>query len=241
MVLSQPSLSLSAVQFVQQVLASRPAIAVFDCDGTLWSGDAGADFFYWEMEQGFIAPEIIPAIKHRYSEYLAGRVDELAICGEMIQINKGVEDARLRKAARDEFFPNVVAPRIFAEMLELTRQLAQHGCEMWAVSSTNNWVVEAGAAAFGIPAERVLAAALAVEDGLVTDRLLRVPTDELKQTAIQEVIARPVDAVFGNSMHDFAMLERARNAYAIHPNRELETRATELGWTVYWPESAKRG
>jgi phosphoserine phosphatase len=241
MVLSQPSLSLSAVQFVQQVLASRPAIAVFDCDGTLWSGDAGADFFYWEMEQGFIAPEIIPAIKHRYSEYLAGRVDELAICGEMIQINKGVEDARLRKAARDEFFPNVVAPRIFAEMLELTRQLAQHGCEMWAVSSTNNWVVEAGAAAFGIPAERVLAATLAVEDGLVTDRLLRVPTDELKQTAIQEVIARPVDAVFGNSMHDFAMLERARNAYAIHPNRELETRATELGWTVYWPESAKRG
>jgi phosphoserine phosphatase len=241
MVLSQPSLSLSAVQFVQQVLASRPAIAVFDCDGTLWSGDAGADFFYWEMEQGFIAPGIIPAIKHRYSEYLAGRVDELAICGEMIQINKGVEDARLRKAARDEFFPNVVAPRIFAEMLELTRQLAQHGCEMWAVSSTNNWVVEAGAAAFGIPAERVLAATLAVEDGLVTDRLLRVPTDELKQTAIQEVIARPVDAVFGNSMHDFAMLERARNAYAIHPNRELETRATELGWTVYWPESAKRG
>ncbi len=241
MILSHPSLSLNAVQFVQQVLASRPAIAVFDCDGTLWSGDAGADFFYWEMEQGFIAPEIISAIKHRYSEYLAGRVDELAICGEMIQINKGVEDARLRKAARDEFFPKIVAPRIFAEMLELLRKLAQQGCELWAVSSTNNWVVEAGAAAFGIPPERVLAATLAVQDGLVTDRLLRVPTDELKQTAIEEVIARPVDAVFGNSMHDFAMLERGRNAYAIHPNRELEMRATELGWTVYWPESAKRG
>ena len=96
-------------------------------------------------------------------------------------------------------------------MLELTRQLAGQGCELWAVSSTNNWVVEAGAAAFGIPPERVLAATLAVEDGLVTDRLLRVPTDELKQTAIEEVIARPVDAVFGNSMHDFAMLEKARD------------------------------
>ncbi len=236
----QPTLSLSAVQFLQQVLDRRPAIAVFDCDGTLWSGDSGADFFYWEMEQGFIAPEIIPAIKHRYSEYLAGRVDELAICGEMIQINQGVEDARLREAAR-EFFGKIVAPRIFAEMLELTRQLAGQGCELWAVSSTNNWVVEAGAAAFGIPPERVLAATLAVEDGLVTDRLLRVPTDELKQTAIEEIIARPVDAVFGNSIHDFAMLEKARNAYAIHPNRELETRATELGWTVYWPEASRRG
>jgi len=233
--LSQSTSSLSAVQFVQQVLATGPKIAVFDCDGTLWSGDSGADFFYWEMEQGFIASEIIPVIKHRYNEYLAGRVDELAICGEMIQINKGVEDARLRRAAV-EFFGKIIAQRIFPEMLKLVRQLTAQGCEVWAVSSTNNWVVEAGAAAFGIPAERVLAATLAVEDGLVTDRLLRIPTDELKQTAIEEVIARPVDAVFGNSMHDFSMLEKARDAYAIHPNRDLEVRAAELGWTIYWPD-----
>jgi phosphoserine phosphatase len=237
--LSQSTSSLSAAQFLQQVLATRPAIAVFDCDGTLWSGDAGADFFYWEMEQGFIAPEIIPAIRHRYDEYLAGRVDELAICGEMIQINKGVVDQRLRRAAR-EFFGTIVAPRIFPEMRELIRQLSRQGCEVWAVSSTNDWVIEAAAEAFGIPASRVLAATLAVEAGLVTDRLLRVPTDELKQTAIEEVLARPVDAVFGNSIHDYAMMERARDAYAIHPSRELESRAAELGWTVYWPENAKR-
>jgi phosphoserine phosphatase len=191
------------------------------------------------MEQGYIAPEIIPAIKHRYSEYLAGRVDELAICGEMIQINRGVADERLRKAAR-EFFAKIVKPRIFPAMLELTQRLAVQGCELWAVSSTNNWVVEAGAEAFGIPATRVLSATLAVEDGLVTDRLLRVPTDELKQTAIEEVIGRPAEAVFGNSMHDFAMLEKAREAYAIHPSHELETRATELGWTVFWPEGGQR-
>jgi len=221
---------------VQQVLAKRPAIAVFDCDGTLWSGDAGADFFYWEIEKGFIAPEIVPAIRQRYNEYLAGRVDELAICGEMIQINKGVDEARLREGAR-EFFHTVVEPRIFPAMMELTRQLARQGCEVWAVSSTNNWVVEEGAAAFGIPVERVMAATLAVEDGLITDRLLRVPTDELKQTAIEEVIGRRVDAVFGNSMHDFAMLEKARDAYAIHPNPDLEARAAELGWTIFWPQA----
>jgi phosphoserine phosphatase len=233
--LSQPAPSLTSVQFVQQVLATRPAIAAFDCDGTLWAGDSGADFFYWEIEKGFVAPEIVPAILHRYDEYLAGRVDELAICGEMIQINKGIPLKRLREGAR-EFFREVVEPRIFPEMKELTRQLTAQGCELWAVSSTNNWVVEAGAAVFGIPAERVLAATLAVVDGLVTDRLLRVPTDALKQTAIEEVIARPVDGVFGNSMHDFAMLEKAKTAYAIHPNPDLEATAKALGWQVYWPE-----
>jgi phosphoserine phosphatase len=217
------------------VLATRPAIAVFDCDGTLWSGDSGAEFFYWELERGFVLPEIERAIRSRYDGYLAGQVDELAICGEMIQINKGVPEAKLRECAR-EFFDAMFKPRIFPELQELVQQLAAQGCEIWAVSSTNNWVVEAGAAAFGIPAERVLAATLAVEDGLVTDRLLRVPTDGLKQTAIEEVIGKPVDAVFGNSMHDFAMLARARDAYAINPNRDLEAKAAELSWNIYWPE-----
>jgi phosphoserine phosphatase len=232
--LSHTTSSLAAVEFVERVLAARPAIAVFDCDGTLWSGDAGADFFYWELEKGFVAAEIASAIRDRYDGYLAGRVDELAICGEMIQINKGVPLKRMREGAR-EFFRELVRPRIFPELQELTRRLAEQGCEVWAVSSTNSWVVEEGAAEFGIPIERVLAATLAVEDGLVTDRLLRVPTDELKQTAIEEVIGCPVDAVFGNSMHDFAMMEKAKSAYAINPNPELEARAKALGWTVYWP------
>lgn len=234
--MSHTSPGLTSTQFVQQVLATHPAIAVFDCDGTLWSGDSGAEFFYWEIENGLIPTELIPDIRHRYNEYLAGRVDELTICGEMIQINKGVLLERLREGAR-EFFHKSFFHRIFPEMLELTHKLAAQGCEVWAVSSTNNWVVEAGAAEFGISPEHVLAATLAIEEGFVTDRLLRVPTDELKQTAIEEVIARPVDAVFGNSMHDFAMLEKAKAAYAIHPNPDLEAKALGLGWKIYWPEA----
>ena len=234
--MSQSSPSLTSAAFLQQVLATRPSIAVFDCDGTLWAGDAGMDFFYWELERGFIPPAVIPAIQRRYADYLAGRVDELAICGEMIQIYKGISCDRLRIAVR-EFFHSFVAPRIFPEMLDLTRRLAAQGCELWAVSSTNNWVIEEGATLFGIPPSRVLAATLAIdENGLVTDHLLRVPTDEFKQTAIEEVIARPADAVFGNSMHDFAMLEKARHSYAINPNNDLAVRASALGWTIYRPE-----
>ena len=233
--MTQISPSPASLQFIHDVLSTRPALAVFDCDGTLWSGDAGADFFYWELERGFVPPETATAIRHRYDEYVAGRVDELSICGEMIQINQGVPIRKMRAAAR-EFFDSVVRPRIFPEMMELTRQLALQGCELWAVSSTNDWVIEAGAAAFGFPPEHVLAATLFVEDGLITDRLLRVPTDELKQTAIEEFIGRQVDAVFGNSMHDFAMLEKAKRPFVINPNPDLALRARELGWTVYSPE-----
>ena len=234
-----PSTIVSGDELIAQLLEQKPEIAVFDCDGTLWAGDSGADFFYWELERGFVSAEVEQNIRARYEGYLSGQVDELAICGEMIQINRGLPEVKLREAAR-EMFDRLVKPRIFPEIFDLTRRLADQGCELWAVSSTNNWVVEAAVEHFGIPAERVLAATLEVEDGIVTDRILRVPTDELKQVAIEDVIAWPVDAVFGNSMHDFAMLERAVVPYVINPNPDLAEKASELGWSVYLPPAGLR-
>jgi len=233
--LTSALLSDKATTFLNQVLESNPRIAAFDCDGTLWSGDSGADFFYWEIAQGLIPPVVADWARRRYDAYHAGTVDELTICGEMVTIHNGIPERAIREAAR-AFFVEVVAPRIFPEMLELARQLEARRVELWAVSSTNNWVVEEGAKRFGIPAERVLAACVAIEHGVATDRLTRVPTGPLKADAIREVVGRPVDAVFGNSVHDLAMLEIARRPFAINPNADLARAAAERGWTVYWPD-----
>jgi phosphoserine phosphatase len=227
-----------ATEFVDSVLALRPAIAVFDCDGTLWSGDAGADFFYWEIERGLVSPEVGEWARARYKDYEAGLVDEERMCGEMVTINRGVLHENLQRAA-EEFFDQIVSHRIFPELQDLTRKLAEQGCELWAVSSTNNWVVEVGASRFGIPKERVLAACVHVENGCASDRLIRVPTDELKAVAIREVIGKPMEAVFGNSIHDQAMLEMAKWPFCVNPNPDLEQTAKERGWAVYWPEKTR--
>lgn len=216
------------------MLALRPEIAVFDCDGTLWSGDAGRDFFYWEMERGLVSPEVAAAMRERYKLYETGEVGEEPMCGEMVTMHDGLSIADLHQAA-EGFFVEVVTPRIFPEMLELTHRLHTQGCELWAVSSTNNWVVEAGASRFRIARDRVLAACLHHEDGRATGRLHRVPTGPLKAEAIREVIGRPVDAVFGNSVHDQAMLELARYPFCINPNPDLEEVANSRRWAVYWP------
>ncbi|MGB8886825.1 MAG: haloacid dehalogenase-like hydrolase [Candidatus Korobacteraceae bacterium] len=223
-----------AVQFVESVLALKPSIAVFDCDGTLWSGDAGADFFYWEIERGIVSPEVGEWAIDRYKQYVAGIVNEEQMCGEMVTLNRGVSHEALQRAAR-EFFDEVVSHRIFPEMQELTRQLKQQGCELWAVSSTNNWVVEVGAERFGIEPDHILAACVHIEDGNASDRLIRVPTDELKAVAIREVIGKPMEAVFGNSVHDQAMLEMAKYPFCVNPNPDLEQIARERGWLVYSP------
>jgi phosphoserine phosphatase len=158
------------------------------------------------------------------------------MCGEMVTMHKGLSCAEIERAV-EEYFPIIVAPGIFPEMKALTLKLKESGCEMWAISSTNDWVVRSGVRQFGIPLERVIAACVHKENGRATDRLIRVPSGEGKAIAIKEIIGRTPDAAFGNSKWDRAMLELARHPYVINPNPDLEKIAQERGWLVYQPKS----
>jgi phosphoserine phosphatase len=230
------TISESAAAFIERVLRLRPHVAVFDADGTLWNLDSGQQFFYWELEQRLVGDDIARWAAPRYQDYLAGRVGEAEMCGEMVTIHAGLKADDLERAA-EEFFRAEAAAKIFPEMMELTHRLAQQGCELWAVSSTNEWVVRAGVSRFGIAADHVLAAAVAIENGRATDRLLRVPTDGDKAVVLQEALTGAPDAAFGNSLHDLAMLEVARHAFVVNPNADLEAVARARGWVVYTPEA----
>ncbi len=228
------SLPESALAFIEAVLKNRPQLAVFDCDGTLWCENSGELFFYWELDRGMLSEETTRWARARYDEYLAGRVGEEQMCGEMVTINAGLSRAALDEAAVP-FFNTYIAPGIFPEMLQLTHRLKAAGCELWAISSTADWVIHPGAERFGIPFEKVIAASVEIEDGRCTNRLVRVPTDDLKATAIHELLPRMPDMVFGNSIHDLAMMELAQKAFAISPTLELEAEARRRAWTIYQP------
>jgi phosphoserine phosphatase len=228
----------SAQAFLDSVLALKPSIAVFDCDGTLWSGDSGADFFYWEVKRGLLPAKTAEWALARYDDYKRGNVGEEVMCGEMVTIHHRIPERILEQAATD-FFAEVVQPRIFPEMLQLTRELSERGCELWAVSSTNLWVVREGARRFGIPLENVLAACVHIEQGFATDKLQRVPSGPAKASALNEVLGKQVDACFGNSVHDLAMLEISRRQFVVNPNADLESIAQARGWPIYWPTGTK--
>jgi len=220
--------------FIGSVLELRPKLAVFDCDGTLWEGDGGKDFLYWEAQAGLLPEKISKWALPRYASYMRGEVDEETMCGEMVSLHAGISVKDI-EAAAETFVATVIVKRIFPEMQTLVRSLITDGCEIWAVSSTNNWVIEAGVRRFGIPKERVIAASVTCKDGITTEKLIRVPTGPGKATAIREIIQRTPDAVFGNSVHDAAMLELARHPFAINPNPDLLERAQAAHWTVYQP------
>jgi phosphoserine phosphatase len=227
---------LSTPEFFERVHALNPKIAVFDCDGTLWSGDAGSSFMWWSIETGLLPPDMVTFIKRRYDGYLRGEVSEIVICGEMVQIYMMIEIDRLREAAAT-FFREKIEKNIFPEMLQLVTDLQHNGVDIWAVSSTNDWVVEEGVKRFNIPANRVLAARTEAVGGVATNRLLAVPTDEGKVTALHLAGVTAPDAVFGNSVHDAAMLAIARGAFPVNPTPALVERSIAEGWRVYYPAS----
>ena len=223
-----------AADFVASVLRLQPGIAAFDCDGTLWTGDAGEGFFDWELNQGLLPDETVSWARTRYADYKSGKVDEETMCGEMVTLHRGLSEDVVQRAA-GQYFDSQIAGQIFPEMSDLVQRLRESGCDIWAVSSTNEWVIRAAMKHFGISETRILAANVQVEQGIITDRLVRIPTGEGKPRAIREVVQGDLDAAFGNSRWDIAMLEIARHAFAVNPNADLERLARERRWTIYFP------
>ncbi len=227
----------TAAELERLVFDAHPQIAVFDCDGTLWSGDAGRGFMDWSLEQGLVSRSMADWIDNRHRAYRAGKVREEAICGEMVQIYAGLREEELRLAA-SRYFNEFVHPRIFPELVALVAGLRRAGAEIWAVSSTNRWVIAESVRDLGIAPERILAAEVRVADGLITSEIMDVPTDEGKAVALRRVgLPRP-DAVFGNSIHDLAMLEMARHAYPVNPSPALVRAAAQRGWGYFRPATA---
>jgi phosphoserine phosphatase len=192
----------------------------------------------WTIEIGLVSREATDWIDSRYRGYMKGEVSEVAICGEMVQMYQRLREDELRRAAKN-FFASQIEPNIFAEMKELVDELRAKGVDIWAVSSTNNWVIEEGMKRFGIPAERVLAARVQVKDGVVTDTILDVPTDEGKVASLRRAGVTAPDAVFGNSVHDAAMLAIARRAFPVNPSPALSERSASEGWPVYYPATVR--
>jgi len=196
------------------------------------------------MDQGLVSKEVAAHMRSRYAEYRAGHVAEDVMCGEMVSMHRGLREDLVQQAC-DDYFVKAIAPNIFPEMRELVERLrlsgSASGCDVWAVSSSSQWIIRSGMRYFGIPQNRILAAEVAVENGIITDHLIRVPSGPGKVEAIRSVLSSAPDCAFGNAIWDREMLALSRHAFAINPNPNLKELAVANSWTVYQPEANRAG
>jgi len=155
-----------------------------------------------------------------------------------VQIYDGLREKELREAAA-KYVQEFVRPNVFTEMHSLLNHLRQAGVEIWAVSSTNHWIISEGVRALEIPEDHVLAARVRVDAGVICSELVDVPTDEGKAASLARIGLPNPDAVFGNSIHDLAMLEVARHPFPVNPSPALLEAAARKGWGYFLPQSVE--
>jgi phosphoserine phosphatase len=158
----------------------------------------------------------------------------------MVAMHRGLREEIVQQAC-DTYFAQGIAANIFPEMRQLVERLRASGCDVWAVSSSNQWIIRSAMRYFGIPQNRILAAEVAVENGTITDRLIQVPSGPGKVEAIRSALKSPPDhrpdCAFGNAIWDCEMLAMSKHPFAINPNPDLREIALASGWTVYQPDT----
>ena len=151
---------LSGKDFIDSVLSHEPAVAVFDCDGTLWAGDSGYDFMIWSIEEGLIVSRSASDwIDSRYRLYRAGTgIGNRDLRRDGADVRRaergGNPQGRQASFFRIALFADKFVPRDGSPWSASLQ--ADRGTDIWVVSSTNNWVIEVGRSqAIKISASRV--------------------------------------------------------------------------------------
>lgn len=209
--------------------------AVFDADGTLWSGDVGEGFAEALVREGRLPPAAIAEYERRLARSYTDAYVFATTC------LAGLAEGEVRSRA-EAFFARTWRGRIFPEMRALLARLEARGVSCWVASASNRWVVEAGARELGIPPERVMAMTVEVEGGRLTDRIVPPPvTGAGKAEALRIRLPAPPALVAGNSANDLAMLRLAtRCALVVNASPGVDPRTGEdllaearaRGWQV---------
>lgn len=217
---------------VDELCARRSGLVTFDADGVLWRGDSGNSFLLWQLENHRLRPEGEREARRGWEAYTRGRLGELELAVLCATCLRGLQEAELQADAQ-AFFEREFRTAIIPEVREWACRLERAGLEVWIVSGSHRWLIEAGARAVGVRQDRILPVATVVRDGVLTPEvLLPVTYGEGKAEAIRHHLGRVPDLAAGNTLADFYMMELASLPVAVEPDAGLEELAQQRNWPV---------
>lgn len=229
--------------------AQPQSVVAFDCDGTLWSGDVGEDWFVELVERAGFFESASRAMRDEARAHgLAADGSDRAVAEALVAaMNTGAyEEQRLYElmawagAGRTEREVDSVLEamlarvglesRLHGETLEVLRCANARGLRTVAVSASPRAVIDACLKRVGITPFAVCAATQAKEGALLAPRLSApLPYRHGKVLALREAIgADPVVVALGDSAFDLEMLALASVPLAVRPKSALRQKAAEI-------------
>lgn len=221
--------------------AKHPIIAT-DADGTLWGGDLAVDGFWTMVTGGFVTPMALDALRARlgragfpraenmtiaarqlYEAFVRNAISDATACELMGWCYAGLTEQRANELGHKVLVDGGLTHRLQPEMGQVVRWAKKAGIEVYVVSASPRFVVQLAAEQVGIEPQNVIAANLAIVDGVLQPRLDEpLCYGKGKVSAIARHLPdAQVIAAFGDELYDLEMLRIAQIPVAVRPKPRL--------------------
>jgi HAD superfamily hydrolase (TIGR01490 family) len=212
------------------------ALAIFDLDNTLLSGDSDYLWGRYLAEIGVVDSDVYETANRRfYEEYKQGRLDIFAFLAFSLRplAENAVEDL-LRWRTR--FIEQKILPLIGQPARDLVEDHRSAGDTLLIVTATNSFVTSPIAELFGIP--NLIGTDPEMQDGRFTGRVAGTPSFREGKVArlnnwlqLHGLTLRG-STFYSDSHNDLPLLELVDHPVAVDPDDALRERAQAAGWPI---------
>lgn len=224
---------------IENALADPNAnpIAAFDADGTCWFSDVGRDFFDYQIKENFFVDQ-----PYTWTDFQKEEDKDIKRgLFWLAEILAGFSLDEVRNFG-DKFNRNI-RPNFIEHQKEIITFLIEKSVEVYIVTASVKWTVEAAALELGIPRNNVIGIQTETEDGIITGKQKGHLT--WREGKVDALLAhtngRKPFFASGNTTSDVPLMETATHLsqvmHSAHPrdiifNSEKETLsiAKEKGW-----------
>ncbi len=212
------------------------ALAIFDLDNTLLSGDSDYLWGVFLAEQGIVDGEFYEAENERfYQEYKEGRLDIFEFLSFSLRPLSEHSRERLADWHR-QFMQDKILPIISAAARALVEQHRQQGDTLLIITATNTFVTAPIARELGI--EHLLATEPEMLDGRYTGRVAGMPCfQQGKVSRLQDWLRRHGETLadshfYTDSHNDLPLLQCVEHPVAVDPDDTLRQHAQQHHWPI---------
>lgn len=219
---------------------SQP-IAAFDADGTLWDLDLGENFFHYQIDNKLVS---LPPDPWDFYETLKAKDAPTAYLW-LAQICQGQKIELVREWAR-QAVASVKPIPVFEQQKRIIDLFLSKGVQIYVVTASIQWAVEAGAELVGLGPENVLGVKTEIDNGIISDRQSGLIT--YRQGKVDALLAatngKKPFFCSGNTMGDFQLLQgstqlslavsaAARDDKLFRTEAELQEKAAQNSWEYH--------
>jgi HAD superfamily hydrolase (TIGR01490 family) len=212
------------------------ALAIFDLDHTLLSGDSDHAFGQYLVDRQLVDPaEHQRRNDYFYQQYKAGTLDIHEYLD--FALKPLTEHPRaLLEAERERFIEERIKPLISQKSRDLIQQHRDAGDTLLIITATNGFVTYPIAEMLGI--EHIIAPHPELIDDCYTGRIVGIPSFQdgkvtrLNDWLEQQQLSLAGSYFYSDSHNDLPLLERVDHPVAVDPDDTLKARAEQQGWPI---------